>query len=453
MTTAKTISRRDVLKAALIGPLVTAGPARSGGGQGQVVVVGAGLAGLAAARDLTDRGVSVVVIEARQRIGGRIWTSRLWPDLPVDLGASWIHGIEGNPLTELADRAGAAQVATSYDRSLTLDARGRSVAADALEKRTEAVIRAARATAEKADRDVSLAQAIRSSRGWTAASAIERRNIRHVVNGTVEQEYGGDWSEVSAWHYDDSREFPGADVFFPGGFDQIAAWLSRGLDIRLGHTVRAFTPTPRGVRLDLADGSTLEAGSVISTLPLGVLRSGSVTFASPLAPPRQRAIEMLRMGLLNKCWLRFDRIDWPDDVDWIEWIGPEAGRFAQWVSLAPSAKAPVLLAFHSGEQARQMERLTDAGMADAAYQALKTIFGSSFPVPRAAQITRWSRDTNATGAYSFNAVGVTPGTRRDLAGADWDGRLIFAGEATSEHHFGTAHGALLSGRAAAKTLP
>lgn len=81
------------------------------------------------------------------------------------------------------------------------------------------------------------------------------------------------------------------------------------------------------------------------------------------------------------------------------------------------------------------------------------MFGSSFPAPRAVQISRWPRDPLSLGAYSFNAVGVIPQTRRDLAGDDWNGRLVFAGEATSAHHFGTAHGAVLSGRAAAAAIP
>ena len=91
-------------------------------------------------------------------------------------------------------------------------------------------------------------------------------------------------------------------------------------------------------------------------------------------------------------------------------------------------------------------------MTAAAHDALKAMFGNRFPAPIGAQVTRWARDPFAYGAYSFNAVGVTPRTRGALAGLDWDGRLAFAGEATSSDHFGTAHGALLSGRRAARDL-
>ena len=80
------------------------------------------------------------------------------------------------------------------------------------------------------------------------------------------------------------------------------------------------------------------------------------------------------------------------------------------------------------------------------------MFGDSFPAPVAAQVTRWGQDRHALGSYSFNATGTTPATRRALAGADWDGQLWFAGEAASEKYFGTAHGAVLSGTAVARSV-
>ena len=104
-------SHLATLLAALAAPM----PLRAQTGK-RVIVIGAGLAGLSAARDLQAAGADVVVVEARDRIGGRIWTSHHWPDLPMDLGASWIHGVEGNPLTELADAAGVERVADGGDQ-------------------------------------------------------------------------------------------------------------------------------------------------------------------------------------------------------------------------------------------------------------------------------------------------------------------------------------------------
>lgn len=417
-----------------------------------VVVIGAGLAGLSAARELVRQGHYVIVLEARDRIGGRIWTSRLWPDLPMDLGASWIHGVADNPLTALAEEAGVKRLTTSYDSAMALSATGEEIDLEPAMEMAEDLVAAARKAADKRDEDQSLADAVTSSSQWKKATAEEKRLVRHHVNGSYEAEYGGDWQEASAWNIDSGEEFDGGDQLFPGGFDQITAYLAKGLDVRMGQHVTRIDPAPHGVKVTLRDGAAIQADYAILTIPLGVLQAGRIAFGEALAKPRQQAIQALRMGLLNKCWLRFDRVAWPDDVDWIEWVGPRDGFWAQWVSLAHAASAPVLLGFHAGAQAREMEKRDDSAMSAAAHEALKQMFGASFPAPVAAQVTRWSQDPHALDSYSFNPVGTSAKTRRALAGADWDGRIVFAGEATSADYFGTAHGAVLSGLAAAGAI-
>ncbi len=418
----------------------------------KVIIIGAGLSGLAAARDLTKLGAEVILFEARDRIGGRVWTSRLWPDLPIDLGASWIHGAKGNPLTKLADEARAGRSGTDYERSSWHDVDGAQIDNEQASAKAEALLRQARQGADGLQADVSLEEAIKASPEWKHADATMRRAVRQYVFSTIEAEYGGGWSETSSWHFDADEAFGGGEELFPQGFDQLTRHLARGLDIRLSRQVRNIAPEKNGVRVALADGTVLSADHVIITVPLGVLKAGSIAFATPLSPARQSAIETLRMGVLNKCCLRFDKVVWPADIDWIGWQGPRDGGWSQWLSLARAAKAPALIAFHAADTARGLEKLSDADMAAGAHEALKVMFGNQFASPRAVQVTRWARDPWSYGAYSFNAVGTTPATRKALSGADWGGRLVFAGEACSAEYFGTTHGALLSGRAAAKQI-
>lgn len=414
----------------------------------RIAVIGAGMAGLAAARALRQAGAEVTVYEARGRIGGRVWTDRSWPGLPVDLGASWIHGTKGNPITALAKEAGAALHPTDYERAAAFGAgRERPYPAEPWD-----VLEAAQKRTWKAEDDTSLRAAVEALPRWAKMTDEDRAAFRAAVHRMVEHEYGADWGTLSAWSYDEAASFGGGDALFPLGYDQLADHAALGLDIRLNAQVKAVTATRAGLRLTFADGTEAAAAAMVCTLPLGVLQSGDVTFNPPLATDRQEAIAGLGMGLLNKCWLRFDAPPPLPAADWILNLGPPADLWPEWVNPSAAAPAPLLLAFNAGPRADEVEAWDDATTLASAQDTLRGMFGSRFPAPIAARVTRWRGDPLAYGAYSFHAVGTGADTRRALAGLDWDGRLAFAGEAASPDHPATVHGAWLSGLTAAIAL-
>lgn len=442
-----TISRRSLLGAPLAMALAVPAPVRAARSR-RVAVIGAGMSGLACARRLAAAGAETIVLEARDRIGGRIRTDRRWSGLPVDLGASWIHGVTGNPVAALAREAGARHVATSYEASIAYGPGGDAVDIDADVARMEAFVDQAREVAGDLEKDVSLKAAIEAHPRYPGLPADARAILDHVVQAQYELEYAGDRSELSAWSLDEDSGFAGADALLPEGYDAVPARLARGLDIRLGAVVTAVSLSGKGTMVRLADGQVVYADRIVVTAPLGVLKEGSISFEPGLPRGHREAIERLGFGVLEKCCLRFDRPFWPRDVDWIEFVSGRRGEWAEWFSHARAPGAPLLVGFQGGNAARALAALDDRAIVDAALGALRAMFGSDVPAPAGSIVTRWAADPFSLGAYSFNAVGSDGAMRRALA-EPVDGRLFFAGEATSADHFATTHGAYLSGLAAA----
>jgi monoamine oxidase len=418
----------------------------------RALVIGAGLAGLAAANRLQQQGYEVRVLEARSRVGGRIWTSTQWPDMPLDLGATWIHGVKGNPLTALADTLQAKRLSTSYARSVTYATSGKVMSADqdqhlnALRNRIAQTLR----QAQQSTPDKSIRQALAPLYDTQDEVPENRRLLDFLLSSEFETEYAGSASHLSVHWFDSVKELKGGDVLFAQGFHTLTQHLAKSVTIELGQVVQGIDWHTSPVQVTTQTGRFV-ADKVLITVPLGVLKQSSLQFTPALPNDKQMAIDKLGMGVLNKCYLRFQKPFWPADVDWLEAIPAEHGRWTEWVSFQRAAQWPVLLGFNAADSARDMEAWSDARVVNDAMHTLRTIFGPSLPEPIDFQITRWAQDPFAMGSYSYNALGATPTLRQDLA-RPLRPSLFFAGEATEKDTFGTAHGAYLSGLRAAKEV-
>lgn len=450
------MDRRAFLRAAggvVAGLSCGAGAASDPIARRRVVIVGAGIAGLAAARKLIESGCEVHVVEARERIGGRIFTGKSWADAPMDLGASWIHGTRGNPISTLAQEAGARVLATSYDNSVCYGTDGKILGdggENRLEKLEKNLSRCLRA-AQDEENDQSIRTAVSPLLDAASAFPGERKEVEFLLNSTIEQEYGGSVAELSAHWYDADASLPGGDAIFPCGYDAIPEYLAKGVDVGLGESVSRVEWNARQAVVT-SSKAVYAADCVLITLPLGVLKNGGVVFAPGLPEGKCRAISALGTGTLNKCFLRFPSVFWPETVDWMEYIPEDPGRWTEWVNLYQVSGKPVLLGFNAAGFGREIEEWGDRETVSDAMKTLRAIFGMRIPDPTGFQITRWASDPFARGSYSFNAVGSNPGMRDDLA-KPVDGRIFFAGEATDRRYFGTVHGAYFSGiRAAGEIL-
>ena len=415
-----------------------------------ILVIGAGMAGLGAARQLQDTGYTVTILEGRNRIGGRVWTSRIWEDVPVDLGASWIHGVNCNPLTKLAKEADVKRIKTNYNNYILYKTNG-EVANAKFRSRLQRLFDQIKKTVEiKAEDGMTLRESIEATNIWAELSAQERKQVMHIINVTVEHELAGSINEISAVNHDDSEEFGGKDVIFPDGYARIADYLSRDLDIQLEQIVKTVTYDDKGITVQ-TNQRLFKADRVIVTLPIGVLKNGTVKFKPPLPAEKQEAIATIGAGLLDKLFLRFPRIFWNEKVEILNWISDEHGRWNEWLNISFYTGKPILLGFNAADYAHQMDSWSDTEIVADAMSVLRIIYGDNIPNPESWQLSRWALDPFAFCSYSFNAVGASANTRNTLAEAVRD-RLFFAGEATSADYPATVHGAYLSGIEAASTI-
>ncbi len=420
--------------------------------EAEVLVLGAGISGLAAARTLVDKGLSVIVLEARSRIGGRVWTDTSL-GMPLDLGASWIHGVKGNPITELAKEFGVQTVASDYGNGVIYDFDGRKMADTEymeMEDLFESIYSEVEQMQEDTDNDMALQQAFDQVIASRDLSAEELHRLQFVIQGNFALELGADPENLSLWEWDQDEEFGGDDVVFPEGYNQITDSLASGLDIRLGVIVTGISYGSDGVDVETSSG-TFSGDKAVVTFPLGVLKQAQVKFDPPLPESKQSAIDRLDMGVLNKVYLKFPETFWDEEIEQISYVGEQTGEWCDWLNFVPYVDEPVLMAFHGGAKGYEIEELSDAEIIVGAMKTLRMIYGVEIPEPDNFIVTRWGKDPLAFGSYS-HVPPFASGEDYDSLFEPVDDVLYFAGEATNREYPATVHGAYLSGIAAAEEI-
>jgi monoamine oxidase len=418
-----------------------------------VIVIGAGMAGIAAARSLQAHGSTVIVLEARNRVGGRVWTERSWGDLPLDLGASWINGTIENPLFHLARKYDLETVTTGYHSSPVIYMPNGEVVSGKLLQTSQSQFTRVMAALERNREGLSHDTSLRKAFDLTCSRLPDSTSqllLSHLFHTSIEQEYAAEGADLSLWYWDDGRDYRGADAILPAGLGQLAEKLAEGLDIRPSHVVSRVKYNQKDVtvRTNRADFS---ADYAVITLPLGVLKHNHVNFSPKLPRRKLASLQKLRMGVLNKLFLRFPECFWPADRDWLEYMDPQSPHWAVWFNLFKYTKFPVLIAFDSGAEAAAFEALPDREIVASATNNLRRMFGPAIPAPAAWRMTRWASDPFAFGSYSHTPPGAS-GFDYDALAQPVGERLFFAGEATHRSHYGTVHGAFLSGERAARQI-
>lgn len=428
-----------------------------------ILIIGAGMAGIAAARTLCDANYSVLVLEARERIGGRTHTDHAL-GTSVDLGGAWIHGPVGNPLTPLAERfqVGASPAHWRTDNAAHLQV----FAADGTQLDALEFL----AGRDFFDGLTSAWGASELLAGPPAAarSVLELYNagIPGIDSLTPTQRQGLDFASLHATQYADgadpdqvdrflSEEYirlPGHDLYLHGGgYNAITDKLAADVPIETGAVVDRIEHGDSGVRVYTNLG-TYDGSGAIVTVPLSVLQAGVIEFVPPLPDEKRTALARMGMGLYEKLVLKFPTFFWPDEAERFLYLTDrEPPLFVSWYNHGHYTGLPVLLTYHGGSTARYANTLSDEALIEQGLAVLQTMFNCEIPAPVDYLRTSWDADPFSRGSYSFQKVGSQPGDRRALAQAVGD-RLFFAGEATHPHFFSTVHGAYETGVRAAREI-
>ena len=337
----------------------------------RVLVVGAGIAGLAAARHLADAGREVRVLEARSRLGGRIHTVEVG-GVRADAGAAWLQQERRNPLLPLARRLGLRLVRTSFRAPRAASPAGPLPLA-LIERAREAIDAAVRRwdapTGGPADR--SLAEVLRPLLDHPDPEL--RRAVRWTLEAEVVLETGTPIEELSArWTLREDGVGAG-DHWLVEGCGALVEHLARGLDIRVGLAARRIVRGARGVAVETDEGM-LRAGRCICAVPLALLKAGCPELSPGLGPRQRGALDRLGVGVVEKVLLRFDERWWPRaESGYLRWHDDPPG-WVEWADHSDGAGAPLVAALIGGPAvARHHAGRSDAEIAQAATDALAAL--------------------------------------------------------------------------------
>ncbi|KAK4492850.1 hypothetical protein RD792_000175 [Penstemon davidsonii] len=426
-----------------------------------VIVIGAGFAGIAAARALHDASFQVIVLESRDRVGGRVHTDYSF-GFPVDLGASWLHGVcKENPLAPVIGRLGLPLYRTSGDNSVLydhdlesyalFDVDGNQVPQELVSKvgeTFESILKEANLVRQEFGEDMSIQRAM--SVIFERRPDLRLEGLGHKVLQwylcRMEGWFAADADTISLQCWDQEELLPGGHGLMVRGYLPVINTLAKGLDIRLGHRVTKIDRRYKGVKVTVEDGRTFIADAAVIAVPLGVLKSNSIKFEPRLPAWKESAIADLGVGIENKIILHFEKVFWPN-VEFLGVVSETSYGCSYFLNLHKATGHSVLVYMPAGQLARDIEKMTDEAAANFAFTQLKRILpNASSPIQYL--VSHWGTDRNSLGSYSYDIVGQ-PHDLYERLRIPVD-NLFFAGEATSMDYPGSVHGAYSTGLMAAE---
>lgn len=398
----------------------------------EVVVVGGGAAGVAAAKRLTDASIRCLLVEARRRLGGRAWTVHDGDGHALDLGCGWLHSADRNPWTGVAQQMGFAIEKTPppwMNRPLEAslpraEHRAFRHAIDEFYARLE--------EAAKRPEDAAASTLLDPGNRWNP-----------LLNAMGTYISGAELERVSLKDLDN---YDSTDTNWRAveGYGTLISAYGASLPAMLDCPVSAIDHSGKRLKITTNKGS-IAADQAIITVPSAVLAAERIRFA-PALPQKIEAARELPLGLADKLFMSLDNAE----------EFPASSRLFAHTDRTATAGYhirpfgwPMIEAYFAGSCAAELETQGEAAFFDFAVAELVGVLGSDFAKRlKPVRVHRWGIDEYALGSYSFALPGYAD--RRAVLAEPVDDRLFFAGEACSLHDFSTAHGGYLTGVSAAE---
>jgi monoamine oxidase len=438
MSPHRTPSRRSITAGAItLGAATLAGARRRAyAADFDVIVVGAGAAGIVAARDLKGAGKSVIVLEARDRVGGRLHTERSL-GAPYDAGAAFIHFSDRNPWTQIARDLGVEARPGSWSGWSRGFVEGRALSPDAMGRRGAAFSEVSTLIDDRDvdGGDVSFAQALVNASPDARSVGLQRAQM-----AMGEQP---DRLSVAEWQ----TLWSGGNLIVPEGYGTLAEKAAAGLNIRLNASVTAIRWDGPGVMVETAGGN-LSARAAVVTVPVGVLKREAIRFTPKLPGMTLKGLDALSMGALTKVGLAIDPALLPNETE--GGLSDMSGGSAMTVQIRPQGH-PLIICHIGGDPARALCEAGEAAAIDHVTNRLATILGpEARKAIKGGKLAGWWVDPYARGGFSVARIGRF--VDRELLSRPVGNRIWFAGEANAGPASVTAGGAALAGQAAAREI-
>jgi monoamine oxidase len=400
----------------------------------EVVVVGGGAAGVAAAKHLHRASVNCLLVEARPRLGGRAYTVLDSSGFTLDLGCGWLHSADRNPWVRVAEAEGVALDKTlpPWQRRTLETGFPRAEQNDFQNAMAEFFARLEQAA--QGDKDVAAATLLEPGNRWNG-----------LINSVGTYISGGDLDRLSVKDFD-RYEDSGVNYRAFKGYGALIADYGADIPQMRDCPVRKIDHRGRRLRIE-TDKGAITADRAIVTVPSAVLATEAITFASAL-PDKIAAARGLPLGLADKLFLSLESAEEFEKETRL--FGRTDRNGTGGYHLRPFGR-PLIEAYFAGGLAAELEAGGDHAFFEYAVSELVGLFGNDFSRRlKPVQMHRWANDPYALGSYSFALPGFAD-CRQKLA-APVDNRLFFAGEACSAHDFSTAHGGYFTGVAAAEQV-